>query len=224
MTHPPPQRPHEGLLIAFEGIDGVGKSTQVQAIAARLQAAGLTCRSTREPTFGPYGQQLRSSARSGRLSPEREFELFILDRTEHVKTLIRPALDAGEIVLTDRYYFSTIAYQSIRGLDPIEIQTRNEEIAPPPDLLLIFDAPVDAALERIRRGRDESPDDFEREDALIRCREVFLGLVERLSYARKLDATLSPEALTDQILAHILDVGSHTQLDLSALQSLAASS
>src|SRR5690348_11605062 len=102
---------HGGFFIVLEGIDGSGKSTQVKAIAAALRERGYEVVTTKEPTDNKWGKILRNSASTGRLSAEEELETFIKDRKEHVEILIRPSLDAGKVVITDRYYFSTAAYQ-----------------------------------------------------------------------------------------------------------------
>ena len=120
---------------------------------------------SREPTDGPFGRRLRESATTGRLSAEKELELFHQDRREHVETLIHPALRGGEIVILDRYYFSTMAYQGVRGFDPGEIRRINEEFAPRPDLLLLLDLSLDTALERIG-VRDGRGNEFEQRESL----------------------------------------------------------
>lgn len=163
-----------GKLIAFEGIDGAGKSTQIQRLAARLDAAGHPVTTTREPTDGPWGKKIRSSAETGRMSPADELAAFIEDRRQHVRELIEPSLDAGRTVLIDRYYFSTVAYQGARGLEPTELLAANA-FAPAPDLLLLFDLPPRVSLERVR-SRGGGVDLFEREDELTRVREIFLSL------------------------------------------------
>ncbi|HTD67074.1 MAG TPA: dTMP kinase, partial [Candidatus Limnocylindria bacterium] len=124
-----------GFLIAIEGIDGAGKTTQARLLQERLAARQLATIGTKEPTNGPWGRVLRESAQTGRLSIEDEVETFIKDRREHVADKIMPALRDGTIVIVDRYYFSTAAYQGARGLDPQELMRRNEEFAPQPDLL-----------------------------------------------------------------------------------------
>src|SRR5688500_5310542 len=88
-----------GFLIVFEGIDGAGKTTQAHFLQEVLQARGFPVIRTKEPTTGHYGQVLRDSALTGRLSVEEELELFIKDRTDHVQTTIKPALESGKIVI-----------------------------------------------------------------------------------------------------------------------------
>src|SRR5262245_60816806 len=130
--------PRTGILVAIEGIDGAGKTTQAEMIEQRLATAGFEVIRAKEPTAGRYGQQLRDSATSGRLPPEQELELFLADRREHVVTTIQPALEAGKVVILDRYYFSMAAYQGARGMDPEAILAVNETFAPPPDLLVLL--------------------------------------------------------------------------------------
>src|SRR5262245_41663250 len=103
-----------GILVAVEGIDGAGKSTLADWLVARLYAHGFDVLRTREPTGGPWGQKLRASMTQGRLSPKEELRAFVEDRREHVEQEIRPALADGRVVVIDRYYFSTAAYQGAR--------------------------------------------------------------------------------------------------------------
>lgn len=107
---------NKGLLIVFEGIDGTGKSTQMSLLARYLREKGFAVIETREPTNGQFGQQIRAlyTNRSG-VSPEQELELFLADRREHVDNVLTPALQEGKIVLCDRYFLSTAAYQGVIG-------------------------------------------------------------------------------------------------------------
>ncbi|HWN93399.1 MAG TPA: dTMP kinase [Methylomirabilota bacterium] len=176
---------YSGFLIAIEGIDGGGKSTQAQMVQERLEARNLRVLRTREPTTGQWGRILRESALTGRLSIEEEAETFMKDRREHVETEILPALREGAIVIVDRYYFSTAAYQGARGLDPQDLIRRNEEFAPEPDLLVLLDVEVTQGLDRVRT-RGHRADHFEQIDNLRRAREIFLGIEK--PYLLKIDA------------------------------------
>src|SRR6266516_1826503 len=100
-----------GFLIAIEGIDGAGKTTQAHFVQDKLMSRQLAVIRTKEPTMGHWGQILRDSALTGRLSLEEEVEAFLNDRREHVTNTILPELKAAKIVILDRYYFSTVAYQ-----------------------------------------------------------------------------------------------------------------
>lgn len=167
--------PSPGLLVVIEGIDGTGKSTQAKALATWLREQGHDAIASREPTDGPWGRKIRATAATGRLSPAEELDYFLCDRREHVAEIIAPALAAGKIVVLDRYYFSTMAYQGSRGVDPGEIRRTNEDFAPVPDLLLILDLDVDTALQRIG-SRGDTANEFEQRGSLARCREIFLSL------------------------------------------------
>lgn len=195
--HPVSKRFDRGVLVALEGIDGAGKTTQAERLATQLRQEGLEVVRTKEPTEGPWGRKLRESAQSGRLSPQEELECFLRDRREHVETLIAPALAAGKVVLVDRYYFSTVAYQGSRGLDPAELLRRNEEFAPRPDLLVLIEIPLELSLRRIRRRSGEE-NLFEREDSLRAVDAIFRRM--DFPYLLRLDGTATPEELTGWIL------------------------
>ncbi len=162
-----------GLLIAFEGIDGTGKSTQLPLLACWLRDRGLAVVETREPTDGPYGQQIRALyRRRDQASPEQELELFLQDRRQHVDLVIEPALAQGKVVLTDRYYFSTAAYQGAVGCNPQQIFARHD-FAPEPDLVLLLTQTPEDSLARIREQRGEVPNDFEQQDQLEKVAALF---------------------------------------------------
>ena len=166
--------PHlPGLLIAFEGIDGCGKSSHLRKLAGFLRERGCEVVETREPTDGPYGRRIRELfTRRGDISREEELELFIADRREHVAECIAPGLAAGRVVLTDRYYFSTAAYQGAAGLDVGEILAKNS-FAPEPDLVLLLQIAPEEGLRRIRERRGEIPNDFEELNSLRRAAAIF---------------------------------------------------
>lgn len=191
----------KGLLIVIEGIDGTGKSTQARRLGEWFASKGREVVLSREPTDGPWGKKLRESAASGRLSPEDELEYFLKDRRQHVDEKIAPALAAGKVVILDRYYFSTMAYQGARGFDPAEIRRLNEEFAPLPDLLLILDLDVDSAHRRIGH-RGDSANEFEKRDNLERCREVFLSLKDE-PFVRIIDSTGSLDDVSAGIIASV---------------------
>lgn len=192
-----------GLLIAIDGIDGAGKTTLARALAAQLTEYGLTVRTSKEPTDGPFGMRLRATAATGRLAPEAELDLLEADRAEHVAQLVSPAIAAGEVVILDRYYFSTVAYQTSGALSRESLLERSEAIAPRPDVTLILDLPVDAALERIA-GRGDAANAFERADTLARCRELFAWAAEVTPGAHLVDATNTAEAVLRIALGRVI--------------------
>ena len=176
-----------GLLVVFEGTDGSGKSTQLPLLAARLEAAGLRVAKTREPYDCPAGRAIRAMARSGeRVAPEQELAWFFEQRRAHVREVVRPALARGDVVLSDRYFVSTAAYQGARGLDAAAILVASEAEFPIPDLVLWLDLPVAAGLARTHaRGAPHEPA-FEDAAFLERVRET-MGSLAR-DYIVRVDA------------------------------------
>lgn len=164
----------QGILIALEGVDGTGKSTQARLLAEALRLAGRSVVLTREPTDGFYGKKIRQLfASRATVSRIEELDLFLADRREHVTQVIAPALAAGDIVITDRYYLSTVAYQGAAGLDPLEILEKNKAFAPAPDLVFLLTLPVNKGLERIRILRREELNAFEQESSLEQVAQIF---------------------------------------------------
>lgn len=196
----------KGLFIVIDGIDGTGKSTQVRRLGEWLESTGREVVVSREPTDGPWGMKLRESAASGRLSPEDELRYFLNDRREHVAEKIAPALAAGKVVILDRYYFSTMAYQGARGFDPEEIRRMNEEFAPVPDLLLILDLDVDRAHSRIG-SRGDSTNEFEKRENLERCRKIFLSLKDE-PFVRMIDSNGTLDEVAEKIREVVASWGS----------------
>ncbi len=187
-----------GLLIVFEGTDGTGKSTQLQLLAKALKEKGLPVVTTREPTEGEYGQKIRQLyAHRHTVSLEKELDLFLADRKEHVEQLLSPALESGKVILCDRYYLSTVAYQGAAGLDPQLILTRND-FAPEPDLALLFHAPIQTGVNRITQGRGEELNDFEKEDYLHQVASMFAQM--KLPFIRRIDAARTIEAIHSDVL------------------------
>ncbi len=189
----------KGIFIVIEGIDGTGKSTQAKRLGRWFETRGREVVLSREPTDGPWGKKLRESASTGRLSPDDELQYFLNDRRQHVDELITPALAAGKVVILDRYYFSTMAYQGARGFDPAEIRRRNEEFAPPPHLLLILDLDVDTAHQRIGI-RGDTTNEFEKRESLQRCRDIFLTLRDE-PFTRVIDSNASIDEVSSRVRA-----------------------
>lgn len=192
----------QGHLIALEGIDGAGKTTQAMGLAAVLARFGRRVLFTQEPTFGPAGQRLREYLAGGRryLDPAEELALFQADRREHVNQTIEPALKQGWLVITDRYYYSSAAYQGALGLDPQEILAHSERFAPRPDLVVILTLPLDQALGRRREGQEEERQVTEVPAYLERVAAIYDTF--RGSHLKHLDASGS----TSEVLGRLLDL------------------
>jgi dTMP kinase len=164
-----------GVLVAVEGIDGAGKTSVAAMLAQFCGERGIACTLSKEPTSLKWGMELRRSASEGRLTLERETELFELDRREHIERSILPALQEGNIVILDRYFWSNVAYQGGRGGDFENILARNESFAPVPDLVMLLDVDAELGIGRIRK-RGEDPNLFEGLESLEKARRIFLQL------------------------------------------------
>jgi dTMP kinase len=186
-----------GFLVAFEGIDGAGKTTQAQMLTRFCVDNQLEYVISKEPTRGQHGTILRESAKNGRLPLNEELDLFIKDRREHVERFIKPALERNQIVILDRYYFSNVAYQGARGANPNVILMANEDFAPEPDLLVILDVPPQLGLARIRERGDE-PNAFETEESLAVARQLFNRM--EAPYVHWIDARTGPEIVQHNVL------------------------
>lgn len=173
-----------GLFFALEGIDGSGKSTQLQLLKEHLEQAGRPCLATREPTGGPMGRLLRQVL-TGQIRCDSRVvaPLFVADRLDHLlneETGICRAMEEGISVLTDRYYFSSYAYQSV----DLPLEWVIEANRPCADILrptatIFIDLSPELALERIARNR-ESTELFETKERLTRTREQYFRAFEAL--------------------------------------------
>ena len=192
-----------GVLVNLEGIDGCGKSTQSKLLLEKLEGEGEKVIILKEPTKRPHGQKLWDMLHGKRKATNEEIlELFVLDRKQHVEEKIQPALDSGAIVLMDRYYYSSMAYQVAGGIDVEEIREKHE-FAPKPDVVLIFDLPVSVALERVKGHSDA--DEFEKEEHLEKVREAYLDL-ENDPLVRIVDATGTPEEIFGNVWKLVSEV------------------
>jgi dTMP kinase len=191
-----------GRLIVFEGIDGTGKSTQIALLAKILEERGFEVVATREPTEGVYGKKIRQLYHNrDSVNKQEELELFLKDRREHVENLIKPALRRGRLVLTDRYFLSTAAYQGAAGMNVEEILKINEAFAPLPDLAIIIDLPPAESVRRIEKYRKESLNDFEQENYLRQVAQVFSAI--NRNYIRRIDGLQNIDDVHEAIMVHI---------------------
>jgi dTMP kinase len=163
--------PGRGRFITFEGGEGSGKSTHIKILAERLNAAKLRAIVTREPGGSPGAEIIRHLVLSGMgklLGPDAETLLFAAARDDHVRTVIKPALNQGIWVLCDRFSDSTRAYQGRLGKVAPEVLNAMERVTIgdlKPDLTIILDVPVDIGMQRAAKRRGTgTPDRFEAED------------------------------------------------------------
>ncbi len=163
--------PGRGRFVTFEGGEGSGKSTHIKLLAERLNAAKLRTIVTREPGGSPGAEVMRHLVLSGMgklLGPHAETLLFAAARDDHVRTVIKPALDQGIWVLCDRFSDSTRAYQGSLGKVAPEVLNAMERVTIgdlKPDLTFILDVPVEIGMRRAAKRRGTSaPDRFEAED------------------------------------------------------------
>jgi dTMP kinase len=203
--------PVRGLLLAFEGGEGAGKSTQARLLAIWLREQGYDVVSTQEPGATKVGMRLRAllldTAHVG-LSPLAETLMYAADRAEHVAAVIRPALERGSVVVTDRYVDSSLAYQGVGRLLPVsEVASLNQWATGGlvPDLTILLDLSPAAGLGRRERSADRleaEPTEFHQ-----RVRSGFLALAaaEPERYL-VLDATRPPAEISREIQERIRDL------------------
>jgi dTMP kinase len=200
----------QGLFISFEGIDGAGKSSHVQAVADAFRAQGRMVTVTREPGGTPLAEKLRALALNDTMDPLTEALLMFAARREHLLQVIEPALARGEVLLSDRFTDATFAYQGGgRGFDwkvlaELErwVQHTNENALRQPHLTLLFD--LDPAIAANRLAGARVPDKFESQPVEFFAR-VASGYARRVKedparFAR-IDADQSREAVWNDVLA-----------------------
>ena len=199
-----------GSFIVFEGGDGAGKSTQVALLREALERAGRQVTVTRQPGGTPLGQQIRDLVLHGdHVAPRAEALLFAADKAHHVETLVRPALQRGEVVISDRYTDSSVAYQGAgRELGAQEVHDLNmwavEDLVP--DLTVV----VDISAEEGRRRRGAVHDRLESEEDAFHeaIRQHFLAMA-RGNPERYLvvDGTLPPEQIHAEVMNRLEKLG-----------------
>ena len=199
----------QGKFITLEGIEGSGKSTNLVTIKSILDQYKIDYVLTREPGGGPLGPHLRKLLldKDQSISPSVEMLLMMADRRDHVDNLINPNLDKGIWVISDRYLDSTIAYQGGgRQLDINLITSLSASLKlPTPDFTLLFDLPVDVALERAKE-RSEL-DRFEREpkDFHSRIRESYLELASNNNRIKTIDSSKDFESVSLQVEKYLTE-------------------
>jgi dTMP kinase len=202
-----------GTFITFEGIDGSGKSTQLRLLANYLNQLGCDVLLTREPGGTPVGNRLRAALLDAQeeVDPLTELLVFAADRAQHVRRVLRPALEAGQVVFSDRYADATAAYQGAgRGFSPaliaeiIELATEGLK----PDLTLLFDLPLLESSTRTRRRSNGRPSsdrlDSESPEFHARVREAYLRIAQAEPDRLKVIETDQPVEATHQRVKEII--------------------
>lgn len=202
-----------GTLITFEGIDGSGKSTQLRLLANFLKQTGCDVLMTREPGGTPVGNRLRAALLDAHeeVDPLTELLVFAADRAQHVRRVLRPALESGKVVFSDRYADATAAYQGAgRGFPPeliseiIALATEGLK----PDLTLLFDLPIDESTSRTRRrtnGKQKGDRlDAENTEFHTRVRDAYLQLARAEPNRMKIIETNRPVEETHERVKEIV--------------------
>ncbi len=199
----------DGKFIVFEGIDGAGKSTQVELLTQKLAALGYDVRLTAEPTALQSGKALRRALSGSEKRSECEMAvMFTLDRVAHniaPEDGIQALCDGGAVVICDRYYYSTLAYQ---GQSTSYEWTKKMNVGCPeirrPDLCIYLDLLPEQSLARIR-SRNEAVEIYENTEKLTKVRNAFLSVIDDLRADGEkifvIDASRSVEAISDEIFS-----------------------
>jgi len=196
------------MFITFEGIEGSGKSTQIQMLKEFFEKKSLKAFFTKEPGSSEIGKEIRSILlnKENKIYPQTEIFLIFADRVQHVEEIIKPNLNEGKIVVSDRYYDSSVAYQGQReGIRKIEIYELIENLdLPTPDITFLLDLPANVGLKRAKNRA--SLDRFESEEISFHegVRQNYLDLQEQ-NFQRivKIDATKSPNEIFSNIIKKI---------------------
>lgn len=200
-----------GRFITLEGVDGAGKSTHVEAIAARLRAPGRRVRVTREPGGTPLAEGLRKLVLTEPMDPIAETMLLFAARADHVRREIEPALAAGDWVLCDRFTDATFAYQGGGKGVPNELIAHLAQVSHDgllPDRTLVFDCPYETARQRLA-GASRAPDRFEQEDRgfFERVRQTYLAMARsQPGRIRVVDASGGLEEIEKKIEEELSDL------------------
>ena len=190
----------KGLFICVEGLDGCGKTTQTKLLVRKLRKMGWDAVYTAEPSRGKIGKFIQKYCLHGerRISPVVEALLFAADRFEHVEREVIPALNEGKIVVSDRYVYSSLAYQGATGLDLKWIEMINEH-AIRPDLAIFVDVEPEAVIKRLKPKKSV----MENLETQRKVREVYVKFVEKRELVR-IDGNKSKKEVADDVLKVVL--------------------
>ncbi len=193
-----------GLFITLEGVDGAGKSSHLDWLADWFRSRGRGVRQTREPGGTPLGERLREIVLHEAMHPDTEALVMFAARREHIEQVIRPALAAGEVVISDRFTDASFAYQcGGRGLQEARLEALEAWVQGDlqPDLTLLFDVPTEVAAARLANARE--PDKFERERGEFHARVRAAYLRRATAHPQRIrviDGSRTPEQVREQLL------------------------
>ncbi len=197
-----------GLFITLEGIEGVGKTTQLEFVAEYLQKQGREFVITREPGGTPVGEGVRSLVLDNKhtgMAADTELLLMFAARAEHIDKVIRPALEAGKVVLCDRFTDASYAYQGLgRNISTERISMLEDWVQKglKPDLTLLLDAPVEIGLDRAAKRSEKDRFESEALDFFEAVRNCYLEIAKNEPQRMKvIDASLDLESVKKQVLS-----------------------
>ena len=197
----------KGKFITFEGVDGAGKSTHIDEVISFLQSQNISVKRTREPGGTKLGEKLRELLLHDEMDPETETLLMFAARRQHIAEIIKPNLDEGIFVVSDRFTDATYAYQyGGKQVAYSKIQTLEAWVHPDlkADLTLLFDLPVEISIDRLKKNR--TPDKFEKESEAFfnRLRNVYLDLARQHPNRYKIiNANQSIETVSHDVIEAI---------------------
>ncbi len=189
-----------GTFIVLDGPDGAGTTTQARLLSERLEKEGHSVVLTAEPTDGPIGEWIRELLRSGTMTPLALQILFSADRARHIETVIEPALKAGKVIVSDRYWYSTIAYAEAQGLDTTPLLELNKNFIQPSAVIFTL-PPLSVCLERMKKRAEK--DVFEQEDMQKKVHAAYRRLADEDRTIEIVDTSLSKEESSAAVYAHI---------------------
>ena len=203
----------DNLFIAFEGIDGSGKSTQIKILSERLKKEGHKVYVTFEPTDGPIGSIIKNIFNRRLAADEKTIAgLFVADRLDHLLNAtngILKKMEEGYTVITDRYYFSSYAYHGVHV--PVDWVIQSNSLSAQllrPDINIYIDIPPEASMERLNKGR-HSMDFYETLDNLTKVRNLYLDVIERLKDEENtviVEGNRTTEAIASDIWNHVITI------------------